>query len=276
MRWWVRLLRLRKQNDVVKVMFLFFVLGLVFLGNAINSGIHLSGIVKEPVEYVMQGAMLDARISELEQLENVTAVSRQIEGAVAVKYNAKETTISFVELSKEYIETSYGIKDNGVMKTFYMNKTAYNNFKRSIEFTARTKTVDGEYTDEGIRVSYVLNEQPQSEGENQMAVNYGMAKVVLVEIGSDDKPYVFCVGESIQLNTVATGVRVRVGQQDLDGMNLKRMQGVGFYVSDEMVVMKGEYQQEIQVLKIKFHVLLAAICLISVAMLGKYGKIKIE
>lgn len=291
MSWWRRFWRLRKQNDIVKIMLLFGVLGFTFLVNAVYSGIQIYKLVNTPVEYVMSGwygNSSDSRLSELARLENVTAVSCQMDGAAAVKYQTIESSISYVELSEEYIESVYGIKDSGSMKNFYMNPAAYKRFTQSVYFrTAVNKAGMDEigenagYTDEGLRVNYALDGQVQMENEDSLAGNpasgiaYGTAKVVLVDTNiAGDEPYVFCKGDRVSLLKSATSVRVRAGQQDLDGMNIKRMQELGFSVANEELIIRTEYEQEIQMIKIKFGLLLAVICVVSVWALGKYGRIE--
>lgn len=292
MSWWKRFWRLRKQNDVVKIMLLFSVLGLGFIANAVYNGMQIYKLVNEPVEYVLSGwetgSSLDSRLSELAGLENVAAVSCQIDSVAMVKYQTFESTISYVMLSEKFIESSYGIRDRGSMKTFYMNAAAYKQFTQSVYFrTAEGKNsgnVQGSslgYVDEGLRVSYSLDGQATSNEEGSSADNqvsdtaYGTAKVVLVDTDiAGDEPYVFCKGDRASLLRSATGVRVRVGQQDLDGMNVKQMQGLGFSVVNEELIIRTEYEQEIQIIKIKFGLLLAVVCAVSIWALGKYGRIE--
>lgn len=73
-RCWCSFLRLRKQNDCVKVMLIFLLVGLGFLFYSFYSGIRVYTMMKAPVEYVICG---DGNIKDIEKLENGAAVSVQ-------------------------------------------------------------------------------------------------------------------------------------------------------------------------------------------------------
>lgn len=122
-----KFLRLRKQNDTVKLMCLFILAGVGFFVNVLYHAGKLYHSVQSPVEYyLMHGSTVtNEQLSALAQEEEVAAVSRSLDIPVTVKYQGQETMMTCTMLSKSYIETVYGITASGSEKRYYMNEAAF-------------------------------------------------------------------------------------------------------------------------------------------------------
>lgn len=263
MKWWNKFWKLRKQKDIVKIMFLYFVIGAVFIANAAYHGILLYRIAQSPAEYVVAkaagSAVTETELEEIRRLEHVTAASRQQEVPVTVKYQAKEAAFSCILLSKSYLETAYGIREKGAMKTFYMNRKAYEQLMQ--------RTDSG---GEELVVSYV-REDFAEEDEGQKG---GTAKAVLVTAGiPEEEPVVFCRGDSAELTGDTAELRVRVGRQELDGGIVKRLENLGYSAVNREEIREAEYLRELELVRIRYGAVVGGICLVSVWVLGRFGNV---
>lgn len=263
MKWWNKFWKLRKQKDVVKIMLLYFVIGMGFMVNAVYHGILLYRIVQSSAEYVVAkaagGSVTETELEEIRGVENVTAVSRQQEVPVTVKYQTKEAAFSCILLSESYLEAAYGIRKNGAMKTFYMNRKAY-------ELLMQGRSSGGEE----LVVSYGKEDFGEEEGGGQKA---GTAKAVLVTDGMpEEEPVVFCRGDSTELTGDTAEIRVRVGRQDLDGGNVKRLENLGYPVVNREAIKEAEYLREMEWVRIQYGAAVGGICLVCVWMLWRFGR----
>ncbi len=253
-----RLIKIRKQNDDVKLIMLFVLAGIVFLACAIYNGIQFYRLVNTPVEYVLTYAsgnvLSDIKLEELAQSENVCSVSRQVEKSALIKYNMYETSFSYVELSAAYMEAVYGIEESGSMKTFYMNEPAYEQLLQS------TQGVE-DRTEQEFTIRYALSSE-QTDESNTAAMSYKTARVVVIRDGvTGDVPYIFCKGSSIDMGQNTVCVRVWYRQHDFDGMNRKRLEALGFIVEDENSLIEADYGLKLVLFKLRYEALLSVICM---------------
>lgn len=263
MKWWNKFWKLRKQKDVVKIMLLYFVIGMGFMANAVYHGILLYRIVQSPAEYVVAkiagSAVTETELEEIRRLEYVIAASRQQEEPVTVKYQMKEADFSCILLSESYLETAYGIRKNGAMKTFYMNRKAYEQLMQ--------RTGSG---GEELVVSYVM----ESLAEGDEGQKGGTAKAVLVTAGiPEEEPVVFCRGDSAELTGDVAELRVRVGRQELDGGNVRRLENLGYSVVNREEIREAEYLRELELVRIQYGAAVGGICLVSVWVLWRFGNV---
>lgn len=239
------------------MMFLFFLAGILFLGDGIYRGFLLYQMISSPVEYAAgntAGKITDAQIAEIRGLDNVTAVSRQRETTVTLHAKTEELTFACLEISGDYLETAYGVESSRSMRTFYLNQAAWEQVRQ------KTKRTDGDPIDSSeMHLSYVLNGATEEENEK------GTAKFVPIDAGeSDEQPYVFCEGNSVSLADSEGTVRVRFGQQDLDGRNLKRLNQLGVEVENAEELQIDELEREMQFLRLKYDVGAAVLCFLIV------------
>ena len=274
MQRWKKFWRLRKQEDAVKLMLLFFAAGAAFLGNAVYNGVELYRQLQSPAEYVLwsnaQSGAADSQLSALREIKHVTAVSHQKEIPVTARKNGKETAFTCTELSGEYMEKVYGIRKSGATKTFYMNQKAYSQMKQELgsanSVDSHAQSAHGEKNSSGeskeaeeMQICYLVEAESLEE---EAALKERTAKVVLVQQGvPQEEPYVFT---KAAMQSIEPQVRVCVGQQELEGGITQRLEAAGFAVEQTQIVQEAEYRQELKIVRLGYALLAGLLCLVCV------------
>lgn len=265
-------------------MFLFALVGAGFLGDFIYRGIQIYRTVNGPVEYVLTsatGEVTDAQIAKLKNLEQVKAVTRQQEMTVMLESQGAQVSISCVELSADYLESVYGVPKGSSMKTFYLNQAAWKQLSEQMngdvgvemslpENDLTSGPVNQRPDTESLQMEYALSEENGEEGAESES---GTAKVVLLEnAGADEPACAFCEGNSATLSDGADTARVQIGQQDLNGTEWKHFNQLGFEAANSEEVQLAALTQEMQFLRLKYDILVAALSFVCVGCLKKFGR----
>lgn len=274
MQRWKKFWRLRKQEDAVKLMLLFFAAGTAFLGNAVYNGVELYRQMQSPAEYVLrsnaQVGAADSQLNALREIKHVTAVSHQKEIPVTARKNGQETAFTCTELSGEYMEKVYGIRQSGAAKTFYMNQKAYSQMKQELgsadSADSHAQSAHGEKNSSGkskeaeeMQIRYLVDEESLDE---EAAAKERTAKVVLVQRGvPQEEPYVFA---KAAIQSIEPQIRVCVGQQELEGGTVQRLEAAGFAVEQTQIVQEAEYKQELKLVRIGYALMAGLLCLVCV------------
>lgn len=268
MKQWKRFLKLRKQDDMVKIILALAVLGAVFMIRAVYHGIRIYQTVQSSAEYVLTadtpGGTLAGRQRELMQEENITAAGLWRQTSLTVKYQGRETALSCSELSEDYMEEVYGIRDEGAMTTIYMNQKAFSGLLQNTDTVGYSRNGEAART---LRVTYV------KEAEGDEPSRQKTAEVVLVKEGvPEDEPFVFCKGDPIDLAKYASGIRVYAERQELYRETAERLQNKGFAIANMQKIRETEYLLQMETVKIQYGVMTAALCLFCAGVLGKFRK----
>lgn len=277
MQRWKKFWKLRKQEDAVKLMLLFLLAGTAFLGNAVYNGVELYRQLHSPAEYVLvsnaQGGAEHSQLNALREIKQVTAVSHQRELPLTARENGKEAAFTCTELSGEYMEKAYGIRDSGAVKTFYMNQKAYRQLQQELDSDQAGSKVDSagsraqsapggkRSSDEGKeaeerQIRYLVEEET-SDGET--AEKERTAKVVLVQQGvAQEEPYVF---SKAAIQRIEPQVRVCVGQQELEGGTAQRLEAAGFSLEQTQAAQEAGQKQTLQLVRLGYALLAGLLCL---------------
>ena len=266
MKRWNDFLKLRRQYDVVKIICLYAAIGIFFLASAFLNGIFLYREIAGSAEYIFtenrNGVLMEARLEEIRRLGCVADVSRQRVVTVSVKYKTNEAVFSCTELSESYIKTAYGLTESGAMKTFYMNRTAYDQLTRDV--TGQEKSAD-----QGrLRVSYTTEESEQTAavgGTDEISA----VAVLIAEGLSEEEPIVFCRGNGTGLSENVSQLRVLTKRQGITGENVRQIQALGFSLENMQTVREAEYRRELQMVRIKYGGVAAAVSLAAACVLSK-------
>ncbi len=256
MRRWKRFWRLRKQNDTVKMMLLYLVIGACFLVNVIYNGVLLYRFLQSPIEYVLagnaSGGVPGAKLREIAELENVKAFSMQGEMEVTMKYQtAEEISCSCICLSKEYLKLAYGIVESGATKTFYANRAAYEQLKRGSDY-------EGNGEENIARVTYTIEALEEAEEGRKGSANV----VLLTDIRADGEPVMFCGGDSVDYGK-STLVRVLAKKREMDQKTANSLQRTGFTVENTGELQKDAYVQELKLVRMSYGLAVAAVCFVG-------------
>ncbi|MBD5137206.1 MAG: hypothetical protein HDT39_14840 [Lachnospiraceae bacterium] len=251
MKWFSSLLKRRKQDDRIKIILFFALLGIIFLGNSVYRIVKLYNMVSDFEEYVLTEnetiIIKDIQINALSKFENVISISRQKEVPLELKKNSESISLNCLKLSESYLKTVYGININSSMKVFFINKSAYSMMTQSQDFAEEFKKGK-----DSIMADFVLGEESES---------YGTAKVVLVEDKvPDDMPLAFCKAESSDFGNDSSGVRVMFANGDLTSANEEILKSMGFTISDNNESDRRTLLYEKEFLHIKYSGLTAGLC----------------
>lgn len=264
MNCWKKFWKIRKQDDNVKCLLLFATIGIGFFINILYNGFVLYQKANSPVEYVLSSSTQDelngTKIKNLWDLKDIYAVSHQYEMPLEVKSKDGDLAFTCVELSQEYMEAVYGIKESSAMKVFYMNQMAYSQLKQGLD----KKAVKNRGGQEELQICYIVEEIGDEETEQKEKI----AKVVLVNQGvPKDLAYVFCRGDRS-----SEQVRVCIARQELEGRTTQRFQNEGFAIVNKEEVLEAEYQQEMNKAKMGYGFAISCICLACTWVMWKNWK----
>lgn len=273
MEGWKKFWKLRRQDDRVKVMLMFFAAGVIFFTCAGYQSVRYYKMIQSPAEYVLttENVRTNVRkeLSEICKLDEIAAVGFQSERDITLKYQEYEGTFSCMELSKAYMEAVYGVKESSSMKTFYMNEKAYRQLCRESGLKERQT---GRAGGNSLRLSYMDSASKADSADPVSASSVAAAaRVMLVKQNMPKKePYVFCK-KGVQ-NEVETMLPVRIfaRRQDWDGQLVKKLQESGFTLENQEEVRKEEYERGLLSCGLKYNLLAAVICFCSAAALRRF------
>ena len=253
-------LRLRKQNDTLKIMCILFVAGVCFLISAVFRGIQVWQMLQMPAEYILLSDIREGGepLTNLLQLEFVAAASRESELSVMIKYKGKEESIFCTKLSEDYIKTVYGIESPGSSKTYYMNEAAYHEMKQNL-------LAGQEFTDSGEKANAdgIMEYSVQYlEGDENTSGYYKSAKLVLVnDFPYSDEPFIFTEENSAELSRSGSGIRIFVKGYDLEGMYQKKLGRLGYTIENGEAALVEDYDKKILLLRIQYELMIGVICI---------------
>ena len=128
-------LRLRRQQDAVKIIILYVIAIGVCCGFLIRDGLRYAQITRTKEEFKLIGndqVLTDSKVQRVREIEGVTAVSYDVSDSVTVTYQANTTSFEAELLSEAYIQEVYGITQEGSTMTYYANAAAYKQICQSL------------------------------------------------------------------------------------------------------------------------------------------------
>lgn len=246
------LVKLRKQNDRIKIAFLFILSGMGFFGISVGNGIACFDVVNGRTEYVLSGAGEITRtdIDLLNGIEDIRCVSRELEENVTIKYQERETAISSVLVSKEYIEELYGVEGRGSGKVFYMNHAALLLINEELGLSDQAAAEKEAFE---IKVTYLPDGE---EGRYKSAV-----LMVLRDTLHGEEPFICTCDSTARLSYGTVSVRVIREKQKIEDMTGAQFEKMGFQVEEKERLIEADYEVRLSMVKLEYSILLAAVCL---------------
>lgn len=251
--WWIRFLRARKRSDRVKMELLFLIAGFYFLGNSIFCGITFYGENDILTEYVFGGSLYGKL---WEEQKEIVAAGMQKESTVELDFLWENMTFPCVELPESYLRVVYGISESSSMTVFYVNQAALDQIKQSFKRNSgKTFELNELYPE------YTLDESRR-----------GTARImVLPQWVKEDTPYVCCKADSTQLKDSAQ-VRICMKKRDFDQRITKWLSGLGLELEDIEKKQIEDMENKNSFLRIKYEILVMALCFLSAFCLQKFGR----
>lgn len=265
MKCWMKLWKLRRQDDRVKIVFLLFLTGFGFCINVVYNGISLYKMLYRPFEYIIEGtndSLADSKLAELGKQKNVFAVSRQNEFDVIFNSRENELTVPCVELSASYIEDVYNIKEKKAMITFYVNKKGYNQLCKEL------KIENNKYKE--LKLNCIINKN--GDTKEDFTEKECTARIIVIENNlSNDKASFVYVGDNFNIHK-SKKARVCVSYKDIERIFINNIEKLGLHIDNIDNINKTEYMQKILLNRILYGIIVFVICFFSTYMLCKFTK----
>ena len=129
MKWLSNFLKLRKQNDYVKIILLFVLVAVWVIGSSVYNIVEIRKNLSKPTEYVLMVQGNSAKSGDLKNAGDVTGISN-------VTFQKSDTitvgneSIECLKVSKEYLENVYNVKETSGMRTFFLTPALYKKIQK--------------------------------------------------------------------------------------------------------------------------------------------------
>lgn len=258
-------LRLRKQDDRVKVMLILGIVAVVLLAMIVRNVVVLYKYVNTPVEYVLTGNLSsELRLKEVAALNNVKASSLQSEEFVQIKYKTIETGISTVFLSEQYALQVYGIKTSGNMTTYYANEIAFNQLLKELQLTYNGADTS-KYKQDGLLVECI-------SGNDVSNIKIMLLSEEQANVIPTDVPYIFSISDSLTLKNKTNTLRVYVDKQDMEQLIVKDIEELGFSMRNREQLIAFESNLNKALIEIRYQFIIYFMSIMWILTLHKYRR----
>ena len=267
-------LRLRRQQDAVKIIILYVIAIGVCCGFLIRDGLRYAQITRTKEEFKLIGndqVLTDSKVQRVREIEGVTAVSYDVSDSVTVTYQANTISFEAELLSEAYIQEVYGITQEGSTTTYYANTAAYKQICQSLSQNIapiQTDELTVTYTS-STEQSQSANQPTDSGSDASQAGGSRTARIVQVDIGGDT-PFICAVGDPVTLKT-SGNLRIRIARQDQSQKVLTLAGNLSFSNDNALEIYQAQAKLDQLFIRVKFELLLMLVCLVAVVAMRKYA-----
>lgn len=266
-----KILRLRKQNDAVKLVFLFSILAITSLSLAIVHIVQYAKIVAGHVEYIAvdtEGSVTDGKIRTLSEIDTVLCISRNYEQTIIFRNGEKEIRMICYALDDAYIKQAYKIECISSMQIFYANDMAFSQIRQSLI------TYGYENPTDEMQVSYmdaVGGHEQDAYGDysGMQTMQYKTAKIVRADVGDNKEPYLFCAGDPIDLKKNAGEVRILLDNQSESHNVIAHLNTLSMSVENTESIKQIQTDMEIKLLKVQYECIIVCLCILAAFVIGR-------
>ena len=259
-------LRLRRQQDAVKIIILYVIAIGVCCGFLIRDGLRYAQITRTKEEFKLIGndqVLTDSKVQRVREIEGVTDVSYDVSDSVTVSYQANTTSFEAELLSEAYIQEVYGITQEGSTTTYYANTAAYKQICQSL-----SQNIAPIQTDE-LTVTYTSSTE-QSQSANQPTDSGSDASQAGGSRTARNTPFICAVGDPVTLKT-SGNLRIRIARQDQSQKVLTFAGNLSFSNDNALEIYQAQAKLDQLFTRIKFELLLMLVCLVAVVTMRKYA-----
>lgn len=273
------LIRLRKQNDAVKIMLLFLLAGIISAFSILYYAWEIYHFVNTPAEYVLSSNQIISgkQVQTLLQMKGVVRVSRQLDTSLTIKYRGKEAVINAVLLSQDYIEKMYDTTLPSGAKRIFLGPGSFENLQQEWSEDGEGDVGIGSRQaerSEGMDVRYAMMEMlpDQKEETAEDILTDQPARLIVTKPENQEGEGLVCLaGTEGQLLTEANGLRIQFSSHDLDGLQVDRLEKLGYQIGNEERVMEQQLEMKMKLLHIRYGLLILGGCLVAVFAIRKWG-----
>lgn len=267
-------LRLRRQQDAVKIIILYVIAIGVCCGFLIRDGLRYAQITRTKEEFKLIGndqVLTDSKVQRVREIEGVTDVSYDVSNSVTVSYQANTTSFEAELLSEAYIQEVYGITQEGSTTTYYANTAAYKQICQSLSQNIapiQTDELTVTYTS-STEQSQSANQPTDSGSDASQAGGSRTARIVQVDFGGNT-PFICAVGDPVTLKA-SGNLRIRIARQDQSQKVLTFAGNLSFSNDNALEIYQAQAKLDQLFTRIKFELLLMLVCLVAVVTMRKYA-----
>lgn len=267
-------LRLRRQQDAVKIIILYVIAIGVCCGFLIRDGLRYAQITRTKEEFKLIGndqVLTDSKVQRVREIEGVTDVSYDVSDSVTVSYQANTTSFEAELLSEAYIQEVYGITQEGSTTTYYANTAAYKQICQSLSqdiAPIQTDELTVTYTS-STEQSQNANQPTDSGNDASQAGDSRTARIVQVDIGGNT-PFICAVGDPITLKA-SGNLRIRIARQEQSQKVLTLAGNLSFSNDNALEIYQAQAKLDQLFIRGKFELLLMLACLVAAVTMSKYA-----
>ena len=264
-------LRLRRQQDAVKIIILYVIAIGVCCGFLIRDGLRYAQITRTKEEFKLIGndqVLTDSKVQRVREIEGVTD---DVSDSVTVSYQANTTSFEAELLSEAYIQEVYGITQEGSTTTYYANTAAYKQICQSLSqdiAPIQTEELTVTYTS-STEQSQNTNQPTDSGNDASQAGGSRTARIVQVDIGGNT-PFICAVGDPVTLKA-SGNLRIRIARQDQSQKVLTLAGNLSFSNDNALEIYQTQAKLDQLFIRVKFELLLMLVCLVAVVTMSKYA-----
>ncbi|MBO4951901.1 MAG: hypothetical protein J6C99_03210 [Lachnospiraceae bacterium] len=267
-------LRLRRQQDAVKIIILYVIAIGVCCGFLIRDGLRYAQITRTKEEFKLIGndqVLTDSKVQRVREIEGVTDVSYDVSDSVTVSYQVNTTSFEAELLSEAYIQEVYGITQEGSTTTYYANTAAYKQICQSLSQDVtpiQTDEITVSYTS-SIADSHRTDSATGDDGIVSQSENSLTARIIQTDIGGD-VPFICAIGDPVTLKKTRN-LRIQVARQDQNQRVLTLASNLSFSNDNTLEIYQTQAKLDQLFIQIKFELLLIITCLIAAISLRRYA-----
>lgn len=239
MKWLSDFLKLRKQNDYVKIILLFVLVAVWVIGSSVYNIVEIRKNLSKPTEYVLMVQGNSAKSGHLKNAGDVTGISN-------VTFQKSDTitvgneSIECLKVSKEYLENVYNVKETSGMRTFFLTPVLY-------------KKIQKNSLSNSANMTYSIEEGEKKTGkfvklENEMF---------------KDEEIAFTMGERIDFQSECNEIRAYVTKRDIDGTQNRKLEKSGLTLENQTESMETDFNIKLKFTEAKYNILIGIICIVS-------------
>ena len=267
-------LRLRRQQDAVKIIILYVIAIGVCCGFLIRDGLRYAQITRTKEEFKLIGndqVLTDSKVQQVREIDGVTAVSNDVSDSVIVTYQTNTTSFEAELLSEAYIQEVYGISQESSMMTYYANTAAYDQIRQSLSQDVtpiQTDEITVTYTS-SIAESHRIDSATDDDGIASQAENSKTARIIRTDIGGD-APFICAVGDPVTLKKTGN-LRIQIARQNQSQRVLTLASNLSFSNDNTLEIYQTQSELDRIFIQMKFELLLIITCLIAAISLRRYA-----
>lgn len=267
-------LRLRRQQDAVKIIILYVIAIGVCCGFLIRDGLRYAQITRTKEEFKLIGndqVLTDSKVQRVREIEGVTDVSYDVSDSVTVSYQANTTSFEAELLSEAYIQEVYGITQEGSTTTYYANTAAYKQICQSLSqdiAPIQTEELTVTYTS-STEQSQNTNQPIDSGNDASQAGGSRTARIIRTDIGGD-APFICAVGDPVTLKKTGN-LRIQIARQNQSQRVLTLASNLSFSNDNTLEIYQTQSELDRIFIQMKFELLLIITCLIAAISLRRYA-----